>query len=461
MTNRPNIMILMAEDTGRHQGCYDDPAAHTPAIDQLAADGKRYTHAFSNAPVCAPSRSAMMMGKTAFSQGSHHMRSTLLNHPIVFTELLREAGYYVNWANKTDFNFEPRASFADDRHEWFDDLANGKLPDQPSLLYHNFAVSHESKMWPDCWEENVAPYLDDNERIDPAKVHVPAYLPDEPEVRADLARYYESLIVQDKGVARALKALDDSGQRDNTIVFYYADHGRGLLREKRWMYEAGIHLPLIVRAPGLTDPGSVSNELISWLDLAPTILSLCNAKPIDGAQGRVFLGPEKAPPPEYVFAGRDRMDEVFDRVRTARSQQYLYIRNDFPQLPYASRQQYMEKQWTTQVTRRLFAEAKLSPEQSQWYAPEKPAEEFYDCDADPENVNNLAENPKYADAIAAHRQALGDFLERTGDLAQQPEQDLIDQGLVANRLPEYYERVTPLSAEHRVGAEVAPVEMPK
>lgn len=460
MTKRPNIMILVAEDTGRHHGCYGDETAQTPAIDQLAAEGTRYNNGFSTAPVCAPSRSAMMMGKTAFSQGSHHMRSTLLNHPKVFTEVLREAGYYVNWSNKTDFNFEPRESFADDRHVWFDDLTNGNIPDQPWLLYHNFEVTHESKMWPDVWEEKVAPHLEDNERVDTLKVHVPAYLPNEPEVRQDIARYYESLRVQDKGVARALEALDKSGQRDNTIVFYFADHGRGLLREKRWMYEAGIHLPLIVRAPGITEAGSVSDELVSWLDIAPTILSLCDTKPIDGAQGRIFLGPEKQPEPEYVFAGRDRMDEVFDRVRAARSKRYLYIRNDFSELPYAARQFYMEKQLTTKALRRLYADKKLTPQQAQFYAPRKPVEELYDCAKDPENIHNLAANPEYADTVATHRNALAEFLERTGDLGDKPERELIDEGLVADRLEEYYARVDALPIEHRVGAEHAPVEMP-
>lgn len=454
-------MILMAEDTGRHQGCYGDAAARTPHIDRLAAAGMRYTHAFSTAPVCAPSRSAMMMGKTAFSQGSHHMRSTLRNHPKVFTEALREAGYYVNWANKTDFNFEPRASFADDRHEWFDDLAQGNLPDQPWLLYHNFEVTHESKMWPDSWEENVAPYLSDDERIDPASVRVPAYLPDEPEVRADLARYYESLIVQDKGVGRALDALEKSGQAGNTIVLYYSDHGRGLVREKRWMYEAGVHLPLIVRAPGMTEPGTTCDELISWLDLAPTILSLCDAEPIEGAQGRIFLGPDKQPAPEYVFSGRDRMDETFDRVRVAHSQRYHYIRNDYPALPYASRQLYMEKQLTTQVVRRQFADGSLPADAALWYAAQKPAEELYDSDNDPDNVRNLAGDPEYAEILQQHREALAAFLARTGDLAMRPEKDLIADGIVENRLPEYYERVEPLAPEHRVGPETAPVEMPQ
>lgn len=402
----------------------------------------------------------MMMGKTAFSQGSHHMRSTLLNHPKVFTENLRESGYFVNWANKTDFNFKPRESFADARAEWFDDLANNNIPDQPWLLYHNFEITHESKMWPENWAENVQPHLEEHERIDPLTVHVPAYLPDEPEVRTDIARYYESLLIQDKGISRALDALDKSGQRENTIVFYFADHGRGLLREKRWMYDAGIHLPLIVRAPGITNSGSVCEELVSWIDIAPTVLSLGHATPIEGAQGRIFLGPDKEDEPQYVFAGRDRMDEVFDKVRVARSRRYHYIRNDFAELPYAARQDYMERQLTTQTLRRLHASGGLTPQQAQFYAPRKPIEELYDTDNDADNIHNLATNPDYAHVIASHRTALQEFLSSTGDLGECPESKLIEEGLVANRLDEYYARVDALPIEHRVGAEHAPVEMP-
>ncbi|WP_269538884.1 sulfatase family protein [Cerasicoccus fimbriatus] len=462
MKKRPNIMLLVAEDTGRHQGCYGDPVNCTPAVDSIAAAGTRYTNAFSTAPVCAPSRSAMMMGKTAFSQGSHHMRSMLKHPPKLFTEALRESGYYVNWTNKTDFNFEPPSSFADDCSSWYDDLASGKLKDRPWLLYRNYEISHESKMWPDAWGDAVAPHLTESDRVDPARVPVPPYLADTPEIRADIARYYESLIAQNKGIAQALDALEKSGERDNTIIFYFSDHGRGLLREKRWMYDAGIHLPLIVSAPGITTPGSVSDELVSWLDLSKTILSLCDAKPIDGAQGRIFLGPDTQPEPKYVFAGRDRMDEVFDRVRVARSRKYHYIRNDFPQLPWASRQQYMEKQITTQQMRELNAKGQLNAAQANWFSTEKPAEEFFDIQQDPHCLNNLASAPSVGKELAAHRKALAEFLDQTGDLGQRPEADLIAEGIVENKLPEYYERVAPLPENYRIGDLVeAPVEMPK
>jgi len=459
MKNPPNIMLLVGEDTGRHHGCYGDLIGRTPNIDRLAAEGARYSHAFSTYPVCAPSRGGLVCGKIAFSQGFHHMRCRLRQPPRLFTENLREAGYYVNWANKQDFNYEPPESFADDKTEWFEDLAAGKFKDRPRLLYTNFQVTLESTMWPKPWAEKVDPFLTPDDRCDPATVSVPAYLPDTPEVRQDIARYYESLTRQDQLVGQALQALEESGQRDNTIVIYMSDHGRGLIREKRWPYDSGIHLPLIIRAPGLTEPGEVRDELVSWLDIAPTILSLCNAKPIDDAQGRVILGLDAKPAADYVFAARDRMGPVFDRTRCARSQHYLYMRNDFPELPYAAHSAYMETQATTTSAREQFQAGNLTKAQSLWFAEQKPAEEFYDCDADPENVHNLADNPEFAELIAQHRQALTDFINQVGDMALQCESEQVREGLLEDMLTGYYDQRDSLPEEQRIGRKLAPVTL--
>ncbi len=459
---KPNVMLLVAEDTGRNLGCYGDATAHTPAIDGLAAEGARYTTACSTAPVCAPSRSALVLGKYQWTVSSHHMRSTLLRPPRLFTEELREAGYYVNWSNKTDFNFEPPASFADECRDWFDDLAAGKLNGRPWFLYHNFFNTHESQMWPEEWEKNVAPHLAPDERCDPASVTVPAYLPDTPKVRADIARHYDCLRLQDRQVARALDALERSGQRDNTIVIYLSDHGRGLVREKRWCYDAGVTLPLIIRRPGKIAPGTVADEPVSWIDIAPTLLSLCGVPVPDDYQGRVFLGENRNPGERaYCFSGRDRMDEAFDRVRTARDRRFRYIRNFFPQLPYAQRNHYMEKQQTTREVRELGAEGKLNPAQAAWLAETKPSEELYDCLADPANVRNLAADPAHAGTLAEMRTALDTFLEESGDTGTLHERELIARGLVADRLEEYGARIEPLPAHLRVGPERTVLEMPE
>ncbi|MCJ8332548.1 MAG: sulfatase [Lentisphaeria bacterium] len=455
-----NIMLLVGEDTGRHQGCYGDIAADTPAIDTLASEGCVYTNAFSTAPVCAPSRSAFIMGKYAFSVGSHHMRSTLINPPSLFTHELRKAGIYVNWENKTDFNFEPPDDFADDCKPWFDDLKNGNMPDKPWLLFHNFGITHESTMWKENWE-NVKSQLVESDCCDPQTVTVPAYLPDCDEVRIDIARYHDSLQVQDKLVAEALDALDKSGQRDNTIVIYMSDHGRGLIREKRWCYDAGIHLPLIIRWPGVIEAGTSNDELISWVDVSATILSVMGAQIPDDYQGQVFMGPDKSDEQRaYCFAGRDRMDENFDRVRIVRDKQFLYIRNFFPELPYAQHLGYMEKQDTTKIIREYFAEGKLNSAQSLWMQETRPSEELYDCLADPDNVNNLAENADYQERLLEMRMELHDFLDSVDDKAVHSELELVEMGLVENRIEEYRERLEPLPEKYRIGPEIGILEMP-
>ncbi len=460
MKTKPNILVLVGEDTSPLHGCYGDPCARTPAIDSIAANGTRYTNTFSTAPVSAPSRSALISGRTAFSLGSHHMRSNLINPPKLFTECLRDAGYYVNWNNKMDFNFTPPDDFADDCCDWNEDLAEGRLPDQPWFLYNNFNISHESMMWEWKSKEFVGPELPESERCSPSTVSVPAYLPDTLEVRQDIARHYDSLAVQDKFVGQALEALERSGQRENTVVIYLADHGRGLAREKRFCYYAGIHVPLIVQAPGMVEAGAVSDELISLLDIAPTLLNLAGAERPPELQGKVFFGERKDPPCEYVFAGRDRMDEAFDRVRVARSLKFHYIRNDFPEIPYAVRIQFMEKQRTTQVLREKFAKGELTPAQCLWMSETKPPEELYAAD-DPENIHNLAGDPAYHETLVAHREALARFLAETGDMGERTERDLIDAGIITDeRLVEYRDWVAPLPAAYRIGPEIAPIEMP-
>jgi len=460
MTNRPNFILLQGEDAGRALGCYGDPDAKTPNLDRLAGEGCRYDQGFTTCPVSAPSRCTMVTGQYAFSIGTHHMRSHLLDPPRLFTQKLRDAGYYVNWANKTDFNFMPPDDFADDRNDWRAMLAKDKLPEKPFFLYHNFAVTHESTSWgpvPDGgWSaanERVAEEhrLTRDQWTDPLSVRVPAYLPDTTEVRNDIARFYNAMAIEDHQVGEMLAALDASPHRDNTIVIYLTDHGRGLMREKRWPYEAGIHLSLLIRAPGLIEPGSVSDELVSWVDLAPTILSLAGVPIPEHYQGQVFLGPDKAAPRDCVFAHRDRMGETFDRVRAVRERRYHYVRNFFPQLPYAQRCWYMDKMATVQVMRELHAQDRLAPEQARFMAETRPEEELYDAVADPDMVHNLAADPAHADALERLRGRLDAFLDDVPDLAVKSERELIDEGLVADKLGEFGDRLKPLPERYALG----------
>lgn len=476
MAARPNIILLVGEDTGRHLGCYGDATATTPNLDRLASEGARYDEAYSTAPVCAPSRSTLITGQYPQKIGTHHMRSALVSPPRLFTQELRDAGYFVNWHTKLDFNFDPDEAFADtggwrdDDSDWLPRLAAGDLPDQPWLFYRNFELTHESSMWP--LEEIRAGRLQGvrprvlhgdpdaiPQRHNPDAMQVPPYLPDTPAVRTCIAQHADNTTYMDEQVGEVLDALDKSGQRDNTIVIFMVDHGRGLPREKRWCYTAGLHLPFIVRWPGEIEPGTVEDRLISWIDVAPTILSMTGT-PIPGAyDGTPFLGSAAGPPREVAFAGRDRMDVQFDRTRAARDHRYHYIRNFFPQIPWAICNPYMENMPAMQDLRRLHAAGELHGDEAVFMADTKPEEELYDIKADPHCVKNLADDPNHAEAkdkLSAHLSA---WIEATGDLGSVPERELIDRGLVEDVIGNYRAGYKPLPPELRTGPEGPIAEM--
>ena len=449
-------MLLIGEDTGLHPGCYGADYAKTPNLDRLAAEGYRYTNAITHAPVCAPSRSGLVTGMYPWTIGSHHMRSTLIDPPRLFTHELQDAGYTVLWKTKTDFNFDPPDDFAttgEDARWW----ETGRLPDGPFLACCNFNITHESSMWDKC-EAKDTDFADrmrdlpDHLRHDPTDAPVPAYLPDTEGVRLEIARYFDNLAKQDMQIGQALEVLERSGRADDTIVIYMTDHGRGLCREKRWCYEAGLHLPLIIRWPENLEPGSTSDELVAWVDIAPTLLSLCGVPTPEHYQGQVFLGEDKALPREYCYSGRDRMDEDFDRVRTSRSKRFRYIRNFFPQVPYMQRIWYMENSLATQALREGRAAGTLNEAQAPFMADTKPIEELYDITADPDCVQNLADDPAHRHTLLTMRADLERMIEETEDLGQVNEPELVARGLVTDRMEtEYRPRIAPLPERFAIG----------
>jgi N-sulfoglucosamine sulfohydrolase len=455
--SRPNIVWIFGEDMGPELGCYGDAQAITPNMDRLAREGARYTHCFTHAPVCAPSRSGLITGQYPTTIGTHHMRSHLNNPPPLFTDYLKKAGYTICWPTKagfgkTDFNFDVPPDAFDVRTDWTE-----KKPKEPFFGFFNIIWSHESKIRAskETFDELTAK-LKPSERHDPAKMSVPPYHPDAPEVRRDLANYYDLVTAVDKKMGEVLDTLEKWGIASNTVVILTGDHGRGLPRSKRWVYDSGIHVPLIVRWPRKIKPGEVRDDLVSFIDFAPTMMSIVGYK--QGAiagelrkkpgvkdsptaihplmQGNIFLGPE-AGKRDYIFAARDRMDETYDRIRAVRDKQFKYIRNFEPQLPYAQRVSYGEEMPTMQVWRKWNAEGKLNAAQKLFFAPTKPKEELYDCNADPHEINNLAANPKYAEKLKELRGALDKWIEETHDLGAVPETELIKRGLVADRLKEY------------------------
>lgn len=457
--SRPNIVWIVGEDMGPELGCYGDAQAITPNMDRLAREGVRFTHCFTHAPVCAPSRSGLITGQYPTTIGTHHMRSKLISPPPTFTSLLRKAGYFVSWPGKTDFNFDVPADAFDSTADWSGEVTGppkaGKKKQsqaislkahQPSFAYVNFVDSHESSIRMMDKFERFTANLNPNEKHDPPKMSVPPYHPDTPEVRRDLANYYDLVTAVDHKVGIVLNFLEAQGLASNTVVFLTGDHGRGLSRSKRWVYDSGTHVPLIVRWPGKIKPGSVRDDLVCFIDFAPTVMALANTevgtRSPDSAKmpGRVFLGTKPEKEPEYVFAARDRMDETYDRIRSVRSRQFQYIRNFEPQLPYSQRIAYMDEMPTMQVWRRLNAEGKLNDAQKLFFAPTKPKEELYDCDADPHEIHNLAESPKHQDVLKEMRAALDKWMTDTGDLGAVPEAELVKRGLVRDVSGQYAAR---------------------
>ncbi|WP_162656653.1 sulfatase family protein [Tuwongella immobilis] len=438
---RPNIVWIVTEDISPNLGCYADPDAITPNLDRLAAEGARFQRAFSHAPVCAPTRSGLITGVYPTTLGSHHMRSKLTTPPPLFTDDLKKAGYTVFWPGKTDFNFDVTKGWADTRN-W---VQNPRLlpQDRPFFAYINFTITHESQARPTPaqYAKNTE-RLTDAQRHNPANVRLPKYYPDHPLVRKNVAIYHDNITAMDHLVGDVLKVVDDPKWRDNTIVVFFGDHGWGLSRGKRWCYDSGLRVPLLVRWPGVVKPGSVREDLVQLLDLAPTMLSVAGVPVPQRMQGQVILGANTAPARTMLVGGRDRMDEAVDRIRTVRSQRYRYIRNFRPDLPYAQYINYMDEMPIMKVWREQAFAGKLNPIQAAFFARTKPKEEFYDLAADPEETVNLANSPELQAVIREHAAALDRWMAETKDMGEIPEQELIRRGIVRDLLnTEYAERV--------------------
>ena len=435
---QPNFIWIVGEDLGPELGCYNDSYARTPNLDKLASEGARFARAFTHAPVCAPSRSGLITGQYPTKIGSHHMRSKLLSPPPAFTTHLRKAGYFVDWPGKTDFNFDIPKDYFDSTNNW---LRNP--PRQPFFAYINLFETHESQIrQPKDKFDQVTSVLPPEHRHDPAQAHVPPYHPDTPVVRRDLANYYDLVSVVDRRVGEILRQLEEKGLAENTVIFFFGDHGRGLPRSKRWVYDSGIRVPLIVKWPEQIKPGTVREELVGFVDFGATVLSLAGVAIPKELDGQPFLGPNTTPR-KYIYAHRDRMDQTPDRIRAVRDARFKYTRNFETNLPYAQRIVYMEEMPTMQEWRRLDAEGKLAGPQKLFFAPTKPDEELYDTETDPHEVNNLAARPEHGAKLKELHEALDDWIRKTGDLGQIPERELIKRGLVGDSLSQYEERKEP------------------
>lgn len=420
--DQPNILWLTSEDHSPHMGCYGDKVARTPNVDALAAKGLRFRHAWSVAPVCAPARTAIISGLYPSSSGGLHMRSmvSLPEGFKMYPQFLREAGYYCTNNSKTDYNLREPGRVWDEssgQAHW-----RKRADGQPFFAIFNSTKSHESQI-------RTRPHV---QITRPEDVRVPAYHPDTPEVRQDWAQYYDKVSEADADAGRRLKELDEAGLADDTIVFYYADHGSGMPRSKRWPSNSGLQVPFVVffpekwrhLAPKEYQAGGVSDRLISFVDLAPTVLSLAGIKPPDWLQGRAFAGPHQAESPSFLFGERGRMDERMDLVRSVTDGRYVYLRNYYPHVSQAQRVAYQFETPTTRIWHDLFVRGRADEAQSRFWREPKDVEELYDLESDPDEVRNLAQSPEHRAVLEKLRSAQRAHLLEVRDVCFLPEREI-------------------------------------
>jgi len=419
--DRPNILWITSEDNGPELGCYGDEYADTPNIDALAEKGMRYSYCWSSAPVCAPARTAIISGMWPPSLGAQHMRSY---QPMpegfqMYPQFLAEAGYYCTNNKKEDYNLAKPGkvwSESSSKAHW-----KNRDEDQPFFAIFNHTISHESQL-------RKRPH----EAVhDPAGVRVPKYHPDTPEVRQDWAQYYDKLTEMDARVGKNLDELEAAGLAEDTIVFYYGDHGSGMPRHKRWPYNSGLHVPLVVffppkyehLAPQEYEAHGVSKRVVSFIDQAPTLQSVCGISPPEWMQGQAFAGQFETEKPEYIYGFRGRMDERPDIVRSIRNERYIYIRHFHKHRPYGQFVHYMFRTPTTRKWYELHLAGQLTAAQDLFWQP-KPVEELYDLKADPDEVVNLSDSPEHAAVMSEFRRQLLSWMRQTKDLGIIPEAEL-------------------------------------
>ena len=433
---KPNIVWIIGEDIGPELACYGHPEVWTPNLDKLAAEGVLFTRAYTTAPVCSPSRSAFMTGMYQTSIGAHNHRShrqdryRLPEGVRVLTDYMREAGYFTanvrnlagndsesffRGTGKTDWNFHYEgAPF--DSDQWSDLKSN-----QPFYAQINFSETHRGRDWDEA-------HLHITRRADPEKVVIPPYYPDHPVTRSVWAQYLNAVMALDRKVGFVVELLEKDGLMENTVIIFFGDNGRAMVRSKQWPYDSGLHVPLIIRWPGNHVqpkgylPGTTNDQLVASIDLTATSMSFAGLIPPLLMQGRVIMGASAAPPRKYLFGGRDRGDETVDRIRTVRDARYRYIRNYYPERPFLQLNRY--KEWTYPIIgllRSLYGEGKLNRVQSKLMAPNRPEEELYDLKDDPYEINNLASLSDYQSVKNRLSTALDVWIQETNDQGRFPE----------------------------------------
>ncbi|MFW5980861.1 MAG: sulfatase-like hydrolase/transferase [Halanaerobiaceae bacterium] len=419
LDKKPNVVWLDAEDMCPDLGCYGLDNIHTPNLDKLAGEGIRYNNAFTTAPVCSASRSAVITGSYQTGNGTHHHRShrdiSLVKEAKVFTDYFKEAGYFIcNGQNLSDNRGKMDYNFA----ESFEDIFDGTHRQQRKEGQPFFAEIHFS-------EAHRKFVNDPDNPVDPESIELPPYLPDNSVTRAKWIKYLETIQVLDKKVGKVLESLENEGFRDNTIIIFTGDHGMPHIRGKQWLYDAGIHIPLIVSWPETIKPGQVCNKMVSMMDIGPTLLHLAGINYDDEKfDGQPFLGPE-AVSREYIFAARDRCDETIEFIRCVRNKRYKLILNFMADRSFMKPNRYKDNSYPArEILRNYHNQHLLTPFQKDFSKDRKPPVELYDIQNDPYELNNLARSQEHGQILAKLKKELKNWMLETGDLGFIPEPEL-------------------------------------
>lgn len=428
--SRPNILWLTVEDIGPELGCYGDAMANTPTIDQFAKDSLRFKTAWSNYPVCAPARTTIISGAYASCSAAGNMRSNvpLPDDVVMFPSLLRKSGYYCTNNYKEDYNFLYRKTERFKSEAPWDDSSKtahykNRPAGQPFFAVFNYTKTHESKI-------RTRPH---QAVVDPNSLTLPPFWPDTSEVRTDLGQYYDNISEMDRWFDQKIKELHDSGQAENTIVFFYGDHGSGMPRFKRYAGNTGYQVAMVVHIPPqlrdhltIDSPTvGVSDRMVGFVDLAPTVLRLAGIKPPQSMVGRSWFGPHKSADPDYLLGFRERMDERVDLSHCIRDQRFQYTVNYMPHLPAGQVLDYQQQTPTTSQWMQLFQAGKTNDVQSQFWRPRR-SEEFYDLQTDPWATVNLIDLPQHKARIDSFRDIHRKETLRLQDLSFIPEPMVAD-----------------------------------
>ena len=431
---QPNILWITCEDLSPILGCYGDRVANTPNIDLFAQNAVRFTNAYASAPICTPARSSLITGVYASSMGTHHLRGVVPKSDKIkcFTEFLREKGYYCTNNVKEDYNFitpEEAWDESSDSAHW-----RNRKPAQPFFSVFNFMVTHQSQTRYGIEKLNeINSTLDEKDRINPDDVEIPPYYPDTPIVRNNIASLYTQVHIMDKKFQEIINQLEEDGLRENTIIFFYSDHGTGLPRGKGYLHDTGIKVPLIIEFPekykhySPAKAGAFSDELVNFIDFPPTVLSLTGIDPPKYMQGNPFLGQYRKNSNDYVISIRDRRDEVLMFSRSIRTDKYHYIRNFLPHRPRMQRNFYSEITPIRQELRRLDNLGLLQSNEDWLMEDSVPVDELYDTETDPHELNNLAQEAEHLEIMELLKRNLFSWMVETKDLGLVPEYEMIEK----------------------------------